>query len=144
MGRNADIKRHPLHPEGQAIDLFARGARSPVVAELLATPWITRASALSGAEPDAPEAGDGAGKRTVRDVKVQWDPELQQPEWFEVAGKGRYVVEALIGHWIEDRSWWDPDLHVSRRCFRVLARGGVWDLAYDLISRSWSLVGIGD
>ena len=144
MGRNADIKRYPLHPEGQAIDLFARGTRSPIVAELLATPWITRASTLAGAEPDTPEAGDGSGKRVGREVKVRWDPEHHRPGWFEVAGKGRYVVEALIGHWVEDRFWWDPDIHVSRRCFRVLARGGVWDLAYDLISRTWSLVGIGD
>ena len=110
MGRNAPIKHYALHPEGQPIDLFARGARSPVVAELLSSAWISRASDLLGEEDRA--AAGGTGKRARREV--------------------------------EDRFWWDPEAHVSRRCFRVLARAGVWDLAWDRISRTWSLVGIGD
>jgi hypothetical protein len=142
MGRNATIKRYELHPQGQAIDLFARGARSPVVAELLSAPWISRASDLLSEEADAPYGG--AGKRARREVDVEWDRTHGRPAAFRLEGKGRYEVEALIGYWVEDRFWWDPAAHVSRRCFRVLARAGVWDLAWDRITHTWSLVGIGD
>ena len=144
MGRNSDIKHYALHPEGQPIDLFAQGARSPIVAELLRAPWLKRASELPGARADSPEAGEGGGKRARREVTVRWDPERHRPVSFQVPGKGRYDIEALIGYWVEDRFWWDPSLHVSRRCFRVLARSGVWDLAYDRLTGSWLLVGIGD
>ena len=144
MGRNADIKKYDLHPEGQPIDLFARGTRSPVVAELLSAPWLRRASELPGAREGSPEAGAGSGKRALREVTVDWDPGRGRPSAFHVPGKGRYDVEALIGYWVEDRFWWDPETHVSRRCFRLLARGGVWDVAYDRLTQSWSLVGIGD
>ena len=142
MGRNAQIKHYALHPEGQPIDLFARGTHSPIVAELLSSAWISRASDLLGEEDSA--ATGGTGKRARREVTVEWDREHGRPAAFRVSGKGRYEVEALIGYWVEDRFWWDPAAHVSRRCFRVLARAGVWDLAWDRISRTWSLVGIGD
>ena len=33
---------------------------------------------------------------------------------------------------------------VSRRCFRVIARGGVYDLAYDRLGEQWLLVGVVD
>ena len=144
MGRNNDIKHYALHQEGQPIDLFARGARSPIVAELLCAPWISRASDLLGVREDPPEVGAGSGKRVRREVTVRWNAERHRPASFLVPGKGRYDVEALIGYWVEDRFWWDPDIHVSRRCFRVLARNGVWDLAYDRLTGSWLLVGIGD
>ena len=144
MGRNTDVKRYALHPEGQPIDLFSSGARSPIVAELLRAPWIGRASDLLEACEGVPEAGEGSGKRVRREVTVCWNPQRHRPASFFVAGKGRYEVEALIGYWVEDRFWWDPDIHISRRCFRVLARGGVWDLAYDRLTESWLLVGIGD
>ena len=143
MGRNARIKQYDLHPEGQPIDLFARGARSPVVAELLTSPWIARASDLLGSGDDT-AGGSSGGKRAHREIAVEWDARHHRPTAFRIADKGRYEVEALIGYWVEDRFWWDPDLHVSRRCFRVLARAGVWDLSFDRLTNSWSLTGIGD
>jgi hypothetical protein len=46
--------------------------------------------------------------------------------------------------WAVERRWWDRSRSVSRRCFRVLARGGVWDLAFDREREQWFLVGIVD
>ena len=46
--------------------------------------------------------------------------------------------------WAVERRWWDRSRSVSRRCFRVLARGGVWDLAYDRTREKWFLIGVVD
>lgn len=146
MGRNAAIKRYSSQPEGQPIDLFATGACSPVVAELLRAPWIARASDLLDARDGGEGARGDAGKRVERPIAVEWDGERRCPVSFSIPGRRRpYRVEALVGHWVEERFWWDEDAHVSRRCFRVIAHtGAVYDLAYDRLAESWLLVGIGD
>lgn len=138
MGRNAAIKRYNARPEGQPVDLFdsVRG-RLPVVLELLKSPWIVRGSELAAAQ-DAP-----GGKRTEEEVSVAWDGARRAPAAFVWGGK-RYGVDALVQTWAIERSWWDRDRRVSRRCFRVLARGGVYDLAFDRLRRAWLLVGIVD
>jgi hypothetical protein len=46
--------------------------------------------------------------------------------------------------WAIERSWWDLRRRASRRCFRVLARGGLYDLAYDRVDSRWLLIGIVD
>jgi hypothetical protein len=138
MGRNAAIKRYDMHPDGQPIDLFdsVRG-RLPVVLELLKSPWIVRGSDLVRAE-DAP-----SGKRTAEEVTVAWDGERRCPTAFTWK-RHRYHVDALVQTWAVERRWWDVEQRVSRRCFRVLARGGVYDLAFDRLSGRWLLVGIVD
>jgi hypothetical protein len=146
MGRNAAIKGYVSDPEGQPIDLFATGVRSPVVAELLRAPWIFRASDLLREEDGADGARSAASKRVEQRVTVHWDGERRCPTWFAVPGRrNRYRVEALVGFWVEERFWWDPAAHVSRRCFRVIAdTGALYDLAYDRLAEEWLLVGIGD
>jgi hypothetical protein len=140
MGRNHAIKRYEAHPSGQPVDLFARGIDSPVVAELLRSPWIGRASDLV-AEADARGAD---GKRAETPVRVSWDGTARVPTAF-FRGAKRYDVEAVVGHWVEERGWWSPALHVSRRSFRVIAHtGAVFDLAYDRLGDGWLLVGIAD
>ena len=138
MGRNAAIKRFDSHPEGQPVDLFdsVRG-RLPVVLELLKSPWIVRGSELAGAM-DAP-----GSKRTAEEVVVAWDGGKRAPAAFDWRGK-RYRVDALVQTWAIERTWWDGERRVSRRCFRVLARGGVYDLAFDRLRQTWFLVGIVD
>jgi hypothetical protein len=138
MGRNAAIKHYDPHPEGQPVDLFdtVRG-RLPVVLELLKSPWIVRGSELV-AETDAP-----GGKRTAEEVPVAWDGTKRAPAAFAWRGK-RYRVDALVQTWAIERAWWDREHRVSRRCFRVLARGGVYDLAFDRLRGVWLLVGIAD
>ena len=145
VGRNTAIKRYDVHPEGQPTDLFATGVASPAVAELLRSPWVARASALVSDEDGRFDARSAGGKRVEREVDVEWDGVERTPIAFTVPGRrGRLEVDALVGHWVEERFWWREDAHVSRRCFRVLARGGVWDLAYDRLGERWLLVGIGD
>jgi hypothetical protein len=138
MGRNAAIKQYDPHTPGQPIDLFdsVRG-RLPVVLELLKSPWIARGSDLPCAEEPS------AGKRAGVAVAVTWDGERRTPVTFTHAGR-RYRVDALVATWAVERHWWDRQRRVSRRCFRVLARGGVYDLAFDRLTRSWVLTGIAD
>ncbi len=103
--------------------------------ELLGTPWIRRASDLS--------AGDGTGKRVEVPIDVVWDPVRAAPVSFVRAGK-THRVDAVVQRWSTERFWWDPSRAVSRRCYRVLARGGTYDMAYDRLSSSWLLTGVAD
>jgi hypothetical protein len=136
MGDNAVIKRFDARQTGQPIDLFdSATAHLPVVLELLGSPWIRRVSNMP--------AGSGAGRRTEVPIAVDWDGEHARPDWFEYHGR-RYVVDTVVQQWAVDTCWWDRRAAVSRRCFRVLARGGVWDLAYDRTSEKWLLVGVID
>lgn len=138
MGRNADIKRFEVHPEGQPMELFgSRPGRSPVILELLASPWIVRGREVA-------QRGDGAGcKRVEEAAEVEWDGERRCPVAFRWRGR-RYTVDAVAQTWAVERRWWSPSRRVSRRCFRVLARGGVYDLAYDRLASHWLLLGVAD
>lgn len=138
MGRNRAIKAFDPRKEGQPLDLFtATDTRLPVILELLRSPWIVRASEIA-----SPASGLG-GKRQEREVFVVWDGARRSPASFTLDGR-RYRVDALVQAWTVERSWWDPRRRLSRRCFRVLSRGGLYDLAYDRLAGCWLLVGIVD
>ncbi len=138
MGRNTAIKHYDPTPEGQPMDLFSsREGRLPVIVELLKSPWLFRASDLIHAE-DA-----GIGKRREETVAVAWDERRRCPAAFEWNGR-IYRVEAVVQVWAVERAWWDPRKRVSRRMWRVLARGGTYDLAYDRLTTTWRLIGLAD
>jgi len=131
MGNNAAIRRFDAVKAGQPLDLFESASRLPVVLELLSTPWLRRASDV-----------DGPARVEVA-VPVEWDAERGRPRCFVRKGK-RYEVDQLVSQWAVDARWWDRERAVSRRCFRVIARGGVFDLAYDRVAEQWLLVGVVD
>ncbi|MDO8964069.1 MAG: DUF6504 family protein [Coriobacteriia bacterium] len=131
MGRNTAIKGFDAKKAGQPLSLFESAGRRPVVLELLSSPWVMR-----GSDVDAP-------KRAEVEVPVEWDGRLGRPAVFTWKGK-RYTVDQLVQQWAVDALWWDRGRAVSRRCFRVIARGGVYDLAYDRIRERWLLVGVLD
>lgn len=138
MGRNTAIKRYTSTPEGQPMELFgSKHARLPVIVELLRSPWIVRASEL------ATKDGNNATKHAEEPVEVAWDAERQCPVSF-TRGKRVWRIDGIIQVWATERAWWDTRTRVSRRFYRVLARGGVYDLAYDRAHRSWLLTGIQD
>ncbi len=123
------------------MDLFAAAeggrGRLPVILEILKSPWVVRASEL-GSRP-----GEEATKRLSEKIEVAWNGDRAVPSAFRWRGR-RYLLDALVQRWVVERYWWDPRRRVSRRCFRVLARGGVYDLAYDRLERVWLLVGVLD
>ncbi|HET6351171.1 MAG TPA: hypothetical protein VFG89_03445 [Coriobacteriia bacterium] len=138
MGRNAAIKHYEMTPAGQPIELFEeKHGHLPVIVELLNSPWIVRASELVRRD------GSSATRRAEQLVSVSWDAERQYPKAF-TREHVRYRIDAVVQVWATDRAWWDPRRRVSRRYWRVLARGGVWDLAYDRSTGEWMLVGIQD
>jgi len=138
MGRNAAIKRFSVTSPGQPFELFeSKRSRLPVIVELLASPWIVRASDL------ARHDGSGAAKHAEECVKVAWDADRQHPSAF-VRGGRTYRVDAIVQVWATERAWWDPRRRVSRRFWRVISRGGVYDLAYDRAQGEWLLIGIQD
>lgn len=138
MGRNAAIKNYDATPAGQPLELLeTKRARLPIVVELLNSPWIVKASDLVRND------GTNATKRAEEDVSVGWDPKRQCPLHFS-RGDSRYRIDAIVQVWATDRAWWDPRRRVSRRYWRVLARGGVYDLAYDRETGEWLLVGVQD
>ena len=138
MGRNAAIKRYDATPAGQPLELLdERHARLPVMIELLKSPWLVRAADLIAHD------GASATKRKDEAVTVSWDAERQYPTAF-VRERSRYRIDAVVQVWATDRAWWDPRRRVSRRYWRVLARGGIYDLAYDRDTGEWTLVGIQD
>lgn len=138
MGRNAAIKRFSAKSSGQPLELFeSKRSRLPVIVELLASPWIVRASDL------ARQGGSGAVKHAEEPVDVAWDSERQYPSAFTRDGRA-YRIDAIVQVWATERAWWDPRRRVSRRFWRVLSRGGVYDLAYDRSDGCWLLIGIQD
>jgi hypothetical protein len=139
MGRNHAIKGFdPRTRTSQTLDLFTHtDARLPVIVELLKSPWLVRASELASA------GAGGAAKRRDRVIEVTWDGSRGAPRFFALEGRG-YPIAAVVQSWTIERSWWDPRRSVSRRCFRVLAQGGLYDLAYDRTTDRWLLVGIVD
>ena len=138
MGRNAAIKRYNATPVGQPLELFeTKRSRLPVLVELLKSPWIVRASDLTRKD------GVLAAKRPDQPVEVEWNSDRQCPGAF-VRGTTRYQIDAIVQVWATEKRWWDPRRQVSRRFFRVIARGGVYDLAFDRTHGAWLLVGIQD
>ncbi|MBC7266414.1 MAG: DUF6504 family protein [Anaerosomatales bacterium] len=138
MGRHRAIKQYrPADRAGQPLDLFTgRATRTPVILELLRSPWIVRGSQLVSGPL-------GSGKRREEPIEVVWDGSKRAPAAFEWNGT-RYRVDALVQTWSVERAWWDPRARMSRRCFRVLARGGLYDLAFDRHEGRWLLVGVVD
>lgn len=138
MGRYRAIKQYrPAERLGQPLDLFTEQTSRPsVIAELLKSPWIVRGAQL-------PRGPLGAGKRREEPVEVAWDGSKGAPVAFVWNGS-RYRVDALVQSWSVERAWWDPRARTSRRCFRVLARGGLYDLAFDRTEGRWLLVGVVD
>lgn len=138
MGRNRAIKQYESRMTGQPLDLFTvSDTRAPVILELLKSPWIVRGSELGGA------VSGFAGKRRERGIEVVWDASRGTPRSF-VLERRRYAIDAMVQSWAIERAWWDPHTRQSRRCYRVLARGGLYDLAYDRIADRWLLVGVVD
>ncbi len=138
MGRNAPIKRFSATPEGQPLELFSgKRSRLPIIVELLASPWIVRASDLTRID------GSCAAKSAEETVTVTWDALHQLPSSF-VRGERTYRIDAIVQMWSAERAWWDPRRRISRRFWRVLSRGGVYDLAYDRVGDRWLLIGIQD
>lgn len=139
MGRNRAIKTFDPRKAGQPLDLFtATDTRLPVIMELLRSPWIMRASEL--VQP----GGSGlAGKQREREIEVVWDGRRAAPRGFVIEGR-QYTVDAVVQSWAVERSWWDPRRRLSRRCYRVLTRGGLYDLAYDRTADRWLLTGVVD
>lgn len=137
MGRNTAIKRFDP-ASGTTVPLLDdREGRLPVVVELLRSPWVHRASEL------AKHDGSCATRRAEEPVDVTWDAHRIRPLEFRRSGRS-YRIDAIVQMWATERAWWDPRAHVSRRYWRVLARGGVYDLAYDRLAGTWLLVGIQD
>lgn len=134
MGRNTAIKR--FDPAvGKTADMFsAKEGRLSVVVEMLRSPWLARGS-------DLVKGHDGTlGKRREDPVAVAWNGLTREPAAFEWHARD-YPVEHVIQVWAIELFWWDPRRRVSRRCWRVLARGGTYDLAYDRLERRWLLLG---
>ena len=138
MGRNAAIKRFDATPDGQPMELLdSPHGKAPIIVELLRSPWIARASDLLRRD------GACATKRREESIDVVWDSERQCPVVF-TREERIYRIDEIIQVWDSERGWWDPRRHVSRRFWRVLARGGIYDLAYDRIAGAWLLVGVQD
>lgn len=138
MGRNTAIRRFDATPAGTPLELFeSRRSRLPVVLELLASPWILRASDLLSHD------GSSAAKHVAEQVTVEWDARQGRPSAF-VRGPKRYRIDAILQVWAAEKAWWDPRRHISQRYWRVLSHGGVYDLAFDRTRNTWHLVGIQD
>lgn len=71
-------------------------------------------------------------------IAVVWDRRLRRPVAFTWRRR-RYRVQRVLHTWVVDTGWWDDRLHVSRRYFRVRADGRVFDLAYDRLTRRWTM-----
>jgi len=138
VGHNAAIKQFTATPAGQPLELFDQEhERLPVVLELFASPWIVRAAELT------PGEGSNAVKHASEALEVTWDAVRQHPLAFK-RDERLYPVDTVVQSWAVERAWWDPHQRVSRRFWRVLSAGGVYDIAYNREDGRWLLMGIQD
>lgn len=136
MGRNTAIKQYAPLTEGRADDLFSsRGGRSPVIKNLRAAPWFVPAGEL------VHPGSAGLGKLVVEPVATTWDAASRAPAAF-VWRSSVYDVESVVQAWAVERAWWDAARAVSLRCWRVVADGGTYDLAFDRARGGWLLLGV--
>lgn len=78
---NTAIKRYMPAITGETLELFAsKHARLPVVAKILQSPWVSRASELMDVSGDA--GGASVSKRLSEPVRVIWDVKRQAPYAF--------------------------------------------------------------
>ena len=138
MGRNSAIKNFAPSAEGHQLGLLEpRRDKEPLVRSLLSTPWVFVASRLQR------NADTCATKRVKELVEVTLDPVSGRVVSFTRAGRS-YKVDSVVQTWAIECRWWNPSERRSRRFWRVLARGGVWDLTYDRLQKVWHLVGVQD
>ena len=137
----AEIHHYPLRPEGYEEPLFPTpNSRKAIMEHLLETPWLYRASDLTGHTGEVPHIHEEPVKiETCGDrVTVVRLGRGRRCGW-----KKRRVVE-ILDRWREIEGWWDKERHTDRLLFRVLLSGGeVVDLARER-SRGWVLVGVAD
>ena len=71
-------------------------------------------------------------------IAVAWRPHAHVPAAF-LWRKRRWRVDRVLQRWSIDSGWWNAELHIDRRYFRVVAEGRVFDLFYDRRQRRWFL-----
>ncbi len=137
----AEIHHYPLRPEGYEEPLFPTpNSRKAIMEHLLETPWLYRASDLTGHTGEVPHIHEEPVKfETCGDrVTVVRLGRGRRCGW-----KKRRVVEVL-DRWREVRRWWDEEEYTDRLLFRIMISGGeVVDLARERPG-GWSLVGVVD
>lgn len=141
MGRNTAIKQYQAKRAGQPVELFdSRLARTPVIDALLESPWVWRASEVLA------EGSSEATKTLDEPVRVVWEDGSFRPCAFAREGGHAQPVEAIAQMWAAERGWWSEysEDRVSRRFWRVISRGAVYDLVYDRLRNGWFLIGVMD
>ncbi len=80
-------------------------------------------------------------------VEVHTNQDGHRPALFVWRGK-RYVVRAVIEHWVVNREWWrEPDpapAHPELEFWRVEASSGSYELCRDVAAGSWTLHRVAD
>ena len=71
-------------------------------------------------------------------ITVFWRPLSHSPRAFVWRGRRRRV-ERVLQRWAVDTGWWNDDVRVDRRYFRVMADGRLFDIYLDRIDKRWFL-----
>ena len=157
VGANRDIRAfEPAAAPIQRSLLDETVDRTPTIARLLSTPWVSRGADIERTPPER-RAPNSTGER----IDVSTDP-AGGPRRFTrepVASPARtlrqpprhYTVERVVSYWVEDHGWFTPERHVRRYHYRVLARrdrtappspgmpAEVFNLSHDVRDGGWTL-----
>ena len=138
----AEVHAYPLRPEGYEEPLFpTRESRLAVAEHLLRTPWLERASGLTGYGGRTAHARREPVRVENRGGRV-WVSRPRRRASRASTLKG-HVVEWL-DRWREIGRWWDERARVDRLVVKVaLSNGSVVDLARENPG-GWFLVGVED
>lgn len=138
MGRNSAIKHYDFRAPGENLSFFATSrSKASTVTQLLEAQWLTRASAI------ASESRGPGGKRYDEPVAVRLDKNRSGPLWFTWRRR-RYPVDEALAFWVVDRYWWDEARRESRSYWRVRSGGGIYEICFDRIRKSWLLEAVLD
>ena len=141
----SEIHSYPSRPPGFEEPLFADRALKRAVAEqLVAAPWLWRASELAGRQsgesaraPGEPVELRGDPRGRV-EVLRRFDRRRGRCSW------RRRRVARVLDRWREVGRWWDQGRRTDRLVFRVLlSDGAVVELARERRG-GWLLAGVAD
>jgi hypothetical protein len=71
-------------------------------------------------------------------ITVLWRPLSHSPRAFVWRGR-RWRVERVLQRWAIDTGWWNDDVRIDRRYFRLMADGRLFDIYLDRVRRRWFL-----
>lgn len=143
----SEIHRYPSRPPGFEEPLFPTAeSRKAIVEHLAGSPWLSRGPELPGGSGQTVRRCEEPAHVLRRaDGSAYLVRRCQNGRRHGRSRTRKRRVVRVLESWREIDLWWEAGASVDRLVFRTLLAGGaVVDLALDLVTGEWLLVGVVD